>query len=293
MKRPNLFIVGAPKCGTTSFYHYLGDHPQIFMSPEKEPDYFAFENTKRWFTSEKKYLDLYAEADERHRAVGEASTHYLRSKRAVDEIRAFAPEARIIVFLRDPIEIVRSFHNTRYYHGGEREGDLQRAWNASSEAASREGIANDYREVGLNGKHLARWYTIFPREQVKVILLEDVRADIAAVYRELLTFLGCDDDGRAEFPRFNEFRAHRSPLLGGLLRSKLVRHIGFWRRRLIGKHFGGMVAPLLRANATPAPRIPLSAGFHEQLAAEFYKDVRLLERLLGRDLGHWLRRRGE
>ena len=104
-RRPNFFIVGAPKCGTTAMTTYLRDHPQIFMPLQKEPHYFAEDYPIfREVWTEKQYLHLFRSADSSHLAVGEASVWYLYSDHALPRIKAFAPDARIIVQVRNPVD---------------------------------------------------------------------------------------------------------------------------------------------------------------------------------------------
>ena len=109
-KKPGFFIVGAPKCGTTSFYHYLRQHPQIFMPDNKEPHYFGSDLKKRsdeFIKTEEEYLSLFKDADSSQMA-GEASTFYLYSKAAQKEIKGFNPHAKIIIMLRNPIDFLHS-----------------------------------------------------------------------------------------------------------------------------------------------------------------------------------------
>ncbi len=128
-KRPNFFILGAPKCGTTSLASWLSAHPNIFMSTPKEPRYFntdyAAPDRPR---SLEKYEQLFAEATPKHKAVGEATTGYLRSEKAVPAILKYAPSARFIVCLRNPIEMVQSVHAQLVKKGTEIEVSFERAW---------------------------------------------------------------------------------------------------------------------------------------------------------------------
>src|SRR5262245_55217092 len=126
---PNLFIVGAPKCGTTSLASYLAEHPSIFMCEPKEPSYFSREliesrtEAERWETpwryDESAYLKLFDAAKPTQVVLGEASTTYLYSHRAPAAIRALAPEARIVVMLRDPVELVQALHAQKVLEGEE------------------------------------------------------------------------------------------------------------------------------------------------------------------------------
>src|SRR5262249_47246667 len=103
---PNFFIVGAPRAGTTSLYQYLKQAPGIYMSPVKEPHYFGHNSGRR---SEAKYLELFRGA-EGHSAVGEASVSYLRNPGTAERIKRSLPGARIIIIVRDPVEVVYSHY---------------------------------------------------------------------------------------------------------------------------------------------------------------------------------------
>ena len=109
MRKPNFFIIGAPKCGTTSVYSWLKDHPYIFMPDFKEPHHFYSpygEPIKR-----EKYENLFMDADMEHFAVGEASVWYLFSGKAIDRILEYEASAKFIVLIRNPIEMAPSLHN--------------------------------------------------------------------------------------------------------------------------------------------------------------------------------------
>ena len=129
--KPNLFIVGAPRCGTTTLYHYLRQHPNIFMSGYKEPHYFGKDlrkNKKLYFTNKEKYLDLFTKGLGK-KAIGEASSYYLFSSLAPKEIFQFNPRAKIIILLRQPTELLYSYHSQLLYLGDECEKDFYKALN--------------------------------------------------------------------------------------------------------------------------------------------------------------------
>ena len=111
IKNPNLFILGAPKCGTTSLYTYLREHPNIFFSHIKGPHYFAtdFENY-RSVKTKVDYANLFSEANAQHSIIGEASVLYLYSENAIKGIYNDNPNAKLIIMLRNPIEVVQSWH---------------------------------------------------------------------------------------------------------------------------------------------------------------------------------------
>src|SRR5258708_5345567 len=134
MNIPNFFIIGAPKCGTTALCKYLRENPRIFISTPKEPKYFDFDLSYPVKMNREAYLALFSKADPRFQsAIGEASTSYLFSTRAVPEILKFNPGAKFIVMLRNPVELVQGWHNQCIIAGQEDILDFEEAWRAESE----------------------------------------------------------------------------------------------------------------------------------------------------------------
>ena len=119
-RRPDFFIVGAPKSGTTALYEYLRQHPQVFMSDPKEPNYFGADVERRRTPriSLDEYLGYFAGAGDAKRA-GEASVRYLHSRTAAQEIAEFAPQGQAIIMLRDPVEMMHAMHGELVYIGAE------------------------------------------------------------------------------------------------------------------------------------------------------------------------------
>lgn len=129
MKPPNFFIVGAPKCGTTTLWTYLYEHPNCYMTPTKEPNYFTTDLQPFYkIDSRDEYIKLFEGAGESHIAVGEASTAYLLSHEAMKNIYNFDPKAKIIVMLRNPVDLVYSYHLFRVFLGVERVRSFDRVW---------------------------------------------------------------------------------------------------------------------------------------------------------------------
>ncbi len=125
---PNFFILGAPKCGTTSLASWLGEHENIYMSPVKEPNYFNTDVRIIGRLTDWEYQALFRGACEKHMAVGEATTGYLRSRVAVERILDAVSDARFIVCIRKPIEMAISYHGELVKSGIETETDFETAW---------------------------------------------------------------------------------------------------------------------------------------------------------------------
>ncbi|MFQ5570582.1 MAG: sulfotransferase, partial [Rhodothermales bacterium] len=113
MCRPDFFIVGAPKCGTTAMFRYLQEHPEIYL-PKKEFHHFGSDLRPPNYQGRNRdravYLSLFAGVTTEKR-IGEASVWYLYSKKAAREIKAFAPEADVIIMLRNPVEMMYSLYS--------------------------------------------------------------------------------------------------------------------------------------------------------------------------------------
>lgn len=301
MSRPNFFIVGAPRCGTTALYQYLRAHRNIFMPRAKEPHYFAEDFPRfRTIDSLERYLALFSSRRGEHAAVGEASVWYAYSAVAIEKIRAFEARAKIILMVRNPVDLVYSLHAQHLYNFDEDEPDFQKAWHLQTDRAKEGGglripaMCRDpaflqYARVGRLGEQAERILARFPAEQVKIIVFEDFQDSPRAVYEQVLAFLEVPPDGRTDFPRFNESQQHRVVWFGRILRSAPapVRRIVEGVKRATGIADLGIASALRRLNRRTTNREPLAPALRSDLADGFRADVRKLAAILGRDLSHW------
>jgi hypothetical protein len=292
MPRPNFFIVGAPRCGTTAMYEYLRKHPQVFMPYRKEPVYFGSDLAKRPpVLDEAGYLALFDPADGAT-AVGEATVWYLYSETAPSEIQALSPDARIIIMLRNPIDMIHSLHRHWLWSANEQIADFGEAVAAESDrAAGRRMPPNMEQPIGLRytwlGKytsHVRRYLDAFGPERVLILIYDDLADDGMRIGRQTLDFLGVDAGYDGSFEVVNQNKRARSPRLQRLSRSK-----GFLRlaSRLPPRVFHILYRGLQRANIRPESRAPVDPALRQRLAAEFAPDVAALGALLGRDLSQW------
>lgn len=283
MKKPNVFILGAPKCGTTSLANWLAEHPQVFFSPVKEPHFFNYDHGIRRPWSLNQYERLFDSAEKSHRVVCEASTRYLCSHTAIPAILAYTDSPRFVVMLRNPVRMAPSLHEQTLFNGDEDEEDFARAWRLQHERLYGASVPRHCRDPQLLqygtlcklGEQLERLYRLVSREQVHVIHLEDMRADPEGEYRRLLAFLGLDDDGRETFPVANQAKARRLPwLMHGVQRTnELLRAMGVPPVRV------GLTAFLYHKLRKTRPRAPLSAETVQMLEEYFAEDLLRLERL--------------
>jgi hypothetical protein len=296
--RPSFFIVGAPKCGTTALSSYLGSHPEIFMCSPKEPYFFADDLPGLPRVAPlARYLALFVDVPREVKLSGEASAVYLFSRVAIARIAEFDRSARIVAMLRNPVDIAHAFHSELLYDSSEDEASFEKAWALQERRSRGEAIPRlcrepqllQYQRVAELGAQVERLLSIFPSSQVKFVYHEDLAAAPGQVYSEVLQFLGIRDDGRREFPRVNENKEARNQFLATALSrpSRSLSAIAGWARQTLGLK-SGILDPLRRLNRRRIPRDELAPGFRSELAAAFRGDLRRLERVVGRDLAHWI-----
>lgn len=287
--RPNLFIVGAPKCGTTAWHAYLKTHPDIFFSDVKEPGYFGTDLPgMRFVASRNEYERLFARAGAA-RMVGEASATYLYSAAAAQAIAAYSPEARVLIFLREREDFLPSLHHQLLYRFVESITDFETAWRLSGNRPAdtiprtcREPRLLDYRAFGRFGEQVERYLRVFPAEQVRVFRFEQWTADSRRTYLEILDFLGLDDDGRTDFPPVNEARGYKYKWLGRLIaRPPRIAQVAVnLVKTLTGREALGLGAKASHLIAASASKTRLGPGLRDEIRHYYRDDERLLRSLL-------------
>lgn len=295
IRKPDFFIVGAPKCGTTAMHHYLRQHPEIFMPERKEPHYFGTDLTAPYFIrDEAKYLALFETSKPAKRA-GEASVFYLYSKLAASEIKRFNPAAGIIAMLRNPVDMMYSYHSQRLFSGIEDIEDFEAALAAEPERKEGRRLPEIqiaihglyYREMARFTEQLKRYFDEMGREQVHVIIYDDLKSAPARVYAETVRFLKVDESFVPQFEVVNPNKTLRMKSVRKFLLQPpdLIRRISrpLWKpeRRERMKRW------IARMNSKQQRRVPMSASLRRRLQLEFRPEVENLSRLLNRDLTHW------
>lgn len=289
LPRPNFFIVGAAKAGTTSLHAYLSEHPQVFMSALKEPHYFSsfvvspeFDNFQPIIRNSTAYQELFI-GSEGYKAIGEASPSYLCDAQAATRIKSSIPDAKIVISLRNPVQRAYSHYLMEYRQGRETrsfrealEADLgrcEKGW----------GVSFQYVELGLYAEQVERYLQTFGRSKVLVILFENLIRQTSAVMEEVARFLDIDPEGYPESAfasAHNPFEISRSAFARTLLRSRSIR---VWAKRWIPQKLRTAVRNRFLFASGQKPR--LDDGTRRSLAGLFTSDLRRLERMLDRDLG--------
>lgn len=296
---PNAFIVGAPKCATTAMTRYLEAHPRVATMPKEIHRFGSDLDIRRPRMSDEEYARRAAEAGRRADVVIDPSVYYLVSKRAAAEIHAYNPDARILIMLRKPADMMISLHQQVLKSLNEEIADFAEALAAEPDRREGRRIPKSalltpglrYREVAAYAEQVARYQALFPPERIKVVLFDDVRADTRAAYEDVCRFLGLDPDPAVDLTPVNEAASVRNRGLVDLQR-RVIHRFGLYgvAHRLLPKSVRG---PLYRAWLSllykPLEKRPVDPALIAALTAEFSEDVTRLERMIGRDLSAWKR----
>ncbi len=296
IKKPNFFIIGAPKCGTTSLVRWLELHPNIYISPNKEPRYFDRDLAQRFRMTEREYLSLFSRAENHHLAIGEATVWYLYSNLAVPTIEKEIGQVRYIVLVRNPVDMAYSLHEQFFIDQIEPIADFEKAFKESSNRRVgknagrwiREPRLLDYQAVCNLGSQLERLTQWIPPERLLILLLDDIKKSPRIEYLKVLNFLGLPDDGLNNFQVFNPAKRVRSATLQKLIiilrKAELVTRA---RMGLAPKN-SVIIRALNRINKDPRKREPLPAELRCELELCFESEIKKLGEILKRDLSHWL-----
>ena len=297
IKGPEFFIVGAPKCGTTAMTDYLAQHPEIGMCPRKETQFFAVDLYERLAVKrgqrppdQAHFLKLFEGLQDR-KTRGEASVWHLYSSAAPREIKAFEPNAKVIVMLRNPIEMVPSLHSEFVYVGLEPVEDLEAALALDDE---RERVGpppgfppSSYRSAIRYDEQIRRYLEQFGPERIHYVLYDDFRDDTLGAYRGVCEFLGVDPGFEPVVEIVNPNKRVRSRLMRRFVRRppEVVRPLLHRlstedQRRRIG-------AVLNRLNTSFTNRGDVPESVREELRPEAERQVLALEEL-GIDASAWL-----
>src|SRR5258705_12292047 len=244
---PNLFIVGAPKCGTTAWAEYLGSHPDIFFPEHKDQCFFALDlpNFRLTRTADD-YAELFAESGDA-KVIGEASAMYLFSKAAAGAIQDHDPASKILIFLREQEDYLPALHNQFLQEFAEEIEDFETAWRLSGRRPADtipmtclEPRTLDYVAMGRFKEQVERYLAAFPPEQLLVVRFRDWTAEPRTTHLEILDFLGLEDDGRTDFPPVNQGTTYRARNLARLIvrPPAIIRRVARLMKKL---PFGGQV----------------------------------------------------
>jgi len=285
---PNFFIVGAPKAGTTSLYHYLEAHPQIFMSSVKEPNYFSYQSSlnqnlyykERGINNFEEYISLFEKAGNK-KAIGEASVSYLFYPEAAINIKNAFPKSRIIIMLRNPVERAISHYNMDYklgYVDLTFENVIKKKYDSNLNKL----YYQQFIELGLYYNQVKRYIELFGRENVLIIFFEDFKNHAPREVKKIFEFLDVDSGFQTDTnAKYNTFKTPRNPLIRSIYRIKFLRVV-------LKKLFPQFISDLIKSIILTKNK----KKFPDEATMKFLKqiytpDIKQLEKLLNRDLNTW------
>ncbi len=297
MTLPNFLIIGAAKSGTTSLHAYLGQHPQIYMSPLKETNFFAFDGHKPNFGGPdgdvfnrdsvyqiEDYLRLFAGRTDEI-AVGEASPRYLGAEGAAARIRHRIPEARLIAILRDPVDRALSTFAMRKRDGWEPCATLDQAIADEPRRVEQRWGSGIYLRPGFYARLLQPYFEHFGADRIRVSLYDDLLAAPDRLLEDLFEFLGVDRGLRPVMTqRLNVSGVIKNPVMRMIwtrthLLQNLVRPVlSKAARQRVSRFFTGL----------EKERVPVLPDQRERLIDHYRDDIEKLQDLIGRDLSTWL-----
>lgn len=300
MPRPDFFILGAPKCGTTAMYRWLDAHPGVFM-PAKELHHWGGDlHHRRATLTQEAYQALFDDAGP-DQVVGEVAVWYLMSQAAPDELLAFAPDARVIAMLRDPVELIHSLHSQLLYSGEEDIADLADALAAETDRRAGRRIPTSthtgleappdeclhYRRVVDFAPQVRRWREAYG-DRLLVLLHDDLRADQAATFAQVVDFIGADRGFTPDFSVVNPNKVAKNQaarrLIQGLRWGPWNRLVPTGRVRTAARRG---FEKLQAMNTSYQRRDSLDEGLRAALLDELLPGIDALETELGRDLSAW------
>jgi len=289
---PNFIVIGAAKAGTTALYWYLAEHPDVFMSPVKETNFFAYNvgpdgrllygdpDVHRFpVKTLAEYQDLFADAGSAE-AVGEASPLYLESPEAPARIRALLPDVRLVCSLRHPVDRAYSDY-LMYLRRRGRRFDPARELTPTAAWARPD---SRWMQVSRYHAQVERYFATFPRERIHVLLFDDIRKSALEATQGVYRFLGIDPSFEPDLQTPHAAGGvPASPMLEGFLtRSALSAAL----RPLVPARAANWVRRLRARTLRRPPSLP--PALRKELTAPFRDDIERTSAVIGRSLAHWL-----
>ena len=295
MIKPNLFLVGLPKAGTTSLFNYLQEHSEIFFPEVKEPNFFNTDsNNKRSLEGLEEYLALFKKA-KNERYIGEASTHYLMSSVAAENIKKFSTDAKIIIMLRKPSDLIYSAYYQNVYNGIETAKTFEEALmlentrkiNSNNKVSYAEALHLQYSRFVRYEKYLKNYYEVFGKKNILIIFFDDFKIKTEEEYNRVLSFLSLKKEATVSFKKYNASKKTKSSLIRSLLKKppRLFVVLGklFFSKKIRRK----MLSYLKKKNTIYVKKIPILKETERILDKKYMPEVNKLEKLLDVDLSHW------
>jgi len=283
-KKPDFFILGAAKCGTTSLHYYLNQHPEIYLSPVKEPCFFCdeFQIVKE----EEQYLQLF-DGVTTETAVGEASHVYFTSPGTPELLHRLFPDARFILIFRHPADRAYSLYHHMKRFGFETAKTFERALEIEEKRMHSVSFKENcpqymynflYFHSGLYGEQIERYFSLFSRERFHLLTLKQLQQDTQAEMEAIFRFLNVSESFSPQLEEKNKGMAARFPVVEKVLSSR--RLVNFLSANSILKRIA--LGPVKKLFFSDIP--PVRPETRRHLASLYSNDLNLFQELTGLDL---------
>jgi hypothetical protein len=301
--KPNLFIVGQPKSGTTALHQFLGQHPEIYMSSVKEPHFFCadfhLESDRAYgkqrfydYRSESAYLQLFNKAKNKGKnVIGESSTNYLYSQVAAEKIYNFNPDAKIIIVLREPAKFLYSLHSHYVKFTEENEPDFMTALALEPQRKQEEALSPRvtspsylyYSQRVQYYQQVKRYCDRFKPEQIKVIIFEEFQSANEGIFREVLEFLGVEPNFTPEYTAVNINKEVKFKTVNSLINNPVAKSIA---KNLLSQEFNDFVRDKIVEKLLwhQAPKAKMPEAIKLLLMGQYQPEVAKISELLKLDL---------
>lgn len=299
-RAPDFFLVGAPKCATSSLHMLLVQHPDIFMCSPKEPHFFSTDMPGLAEVESRSDYDALFDGAPAGALRGEASAFYLMSREAAQNIHAANPEARIILSIRNPADAARSLYHQLRDGFREDQTSFEAAWDLQAARARGERLPSycpeprqlQYREIYSYTEQVKRYLDLFGRDRVLILRFEEIAHAPQAIADRVLDFLGLPPfEAPVALPHENRRRQPRFPWLTQFVTSPpaLLRPLVSPTKRMLNALGVKPSEVMMKHLSRPAEKVGTGAdaAFRAELLATFASDIDRLETLTGSDLSAW------
>lgn len=298
MRNPDFFIVGAPKCGNTALYQYLDLHPSIYIFKSKEPRFFGSTLGEHIVAQNLQgYSFLFKPAGKC--LAGDGSTSYLFTKNVETKIFDFNPHAKIVIMLRNLIDLLHAWHSELVYMGYENVHDLRQALQLKPERRLGKHIPKRcrnlrllyYREIVKFSDHVRRYQNLFGKEKVYTIIFDEFKQNTSGVFKGVCEYLDIDSSFEVDFKPVNPNKIFVNKMLYRFLPGNLTKIRSISQKILPASIFKRVLDSYTQckkviadASTQTATRPALSSSLDKHLRNDFSKEVENFSLLLDRDL---------
>lgn len=301
MNKPNLFIVGLPKCGSTSLHNYLQQHPEVYMSFEKEPNYFNTDQIKESidyhnkviqrfeFKDFNKYMSLFNGNFDK-KICGESNVSYIFSENAAKNIYNFNPHAKVIIILREPVNFLYSLHSQYLLRNNEDVKSFNEALGLEKERKKGYNIPKKtlypsmlfYTDKIQYCYHIKKFYSFFSSDQIKLIIFDDFVKNTKEVFHDILTFLNLSNSTNINLKTYNKNEEVKFQFINKMIIDSRIKQL-IYNHIPLNIYF--KIVPFVKNLIyTEKTRKPLDIHFKKELMRNYKHNVVEVSNYLNIDL---------